>query len=106
MVTKIPTGIRDGYWASFDTEDLTTDAGRRLVELIDARLSAFATRYADLYPAAMKILLIDRQGLTAYLRSRPNIITASATPTSSNATSAKPAAAQRLSAASTARPAA
>src|SRR6516164_7930431 len=42
-----------------------------LVELIDARLSAFATRYAPTYPAAMKILLTDREGLTAYLRFPP-----------------------------------
>ena len=47
--------IRDGYWACFDTADLTTEPGPRLVELIDARLGAFATRYAPTYPAAMKI---------------------------------------------------
>ena len=43
----------------------------RLVELIDARLGAFATRYAPTYPAAMKIALTDREGLTAYLRFPP-----------------------------------
>jgi len=63
--------IRDGYWACFDTADLNTEPGPRLVELIDARLSAFATRYAATYPAAMKILLTDREGLTAYLRFPP-----------------------------------
>jgi hypothetical protein len=38
------------------------------VELIDNRLTEFAERYAATYPAAMKILLSDREGLTAYLR--------------------------------------
>ena len=71
-LAKIPAGmqpeIRDGYWAVFDTADLNTEPGPRLVELIDARLGAFAARYAPTYPAAMKILLTDREGLTAYLR--------------------------------------
>jgi putative transposase len=75
VLAKIPTGmqaeIRDGYWAVFDTADLTTEPGPRLVELIDARLSALATRYTTTYPAAMKILLTDREGLTAYLRFPP-----------------------------------
>jgi hypothetical protein len=39
-----------------------------MVELVDARLTAFAERYAATYPAAMKILLTDREDLTAYLR--------------------------------------
>lgn len=38
-------------------------------ELIDQRIEAFAAKYVDLYPAAMKILLTDKEGLTAYLRS-------------------------------------
>ena len=40
----------------------------RLVELVDKRIDAFAAKYRDLYPAAMKLLLTDREGLTAYLR--------------------------------------
>lgn len=60
--------IRDGYWAVFDTKDLKTEPGPRLVELIDHRLTEFAERYAATYPAAMKTLLSDREGLTAYLR--------------------------------------
>jgi len=72
VVAKIPAGmqaeIRDGYWALFNTEDLKTEPGHRLVELIDARITAFAARYAATYPAAMKILLTDAAGLTAYLR--------------------------------------
>ena len=55
----------------FKGQFLTTEPGPRLVELIDARLGAFATRYAATYPAAMKIVLTDRAGLTAYLRFPP-----------------------------------
>ena len=60
--------IRDGYWAVFDIEDADAEPGPQLVELVDARLTAFAARYGAAYPAAMKILLTDREGLTAYLR--------------------------------------
>jgi putative transposase len=72
VLAKTPAGmqaeIRDGYWAVFDTDGLKTEPGPRLVELIDNRLTEFAERYAATYPAAMKILLSDREGLTAYLR--------------------------------------
>jgi transposase-like protein len=47
---------------------VTTEPGPKLVELVDARLSAFETRYCTAYPAAMEILATDREGLTAYLR--------------------------------------
>jgi putative transposase len=71
VLAKIPAGmqaeVRDGYWAVFDIDDAETEPGPRLVELVDARLTAFAARYAA-YPAAMKILLTDREGLTSYLR--------------------------------------
>lgn len=72
MLAKIPTGmqaeIRDSYWAIFDTTDLNIEPGPQLVEIIDKRAEAFAAKYADLYPAAMRILLTDKAGLTAYLR--------------------------------------
>lgn len=72
ILAKIPTGVqaevRDGYWAIFDTADLTLEPGPRLVELVDKRIDAFAAKYADLYPAAMRILLTDKAGLTAHLR--------------------------------------
>src|SRR4029077_2696293 len=41
--------IRYGYWPGFDTADLPPGPGPRLVELFDARLGAFATRYAPTY---------------------------------------------------------
>jgi putative transposase len=72
VLAKIPAGmqaeIRDGYWALFNTDDLKTKPGPRLVELIDHRIGEFTDKYAATYPAAMKILLTDRAGLTAYLR--------------------------------------
>ncbi len=60
--------VKDAYWKIFDTEDLKTPPGPRLVEIIDARVSELAARYQAIYPAAAKILLTDREGLTAYLR--------------------------------------
>src|SRR5882724_10138384 len=60
--------VKDAYWKIFDTEDLTTPPGPRLVELIDARIGELAARYQAIYPAAAKVLLIEREGLTAYLR--------------------------------------
>ncbi|MEB3068271.1 IS256 family transposase [[Mycobacterium] vasticus] len=72
VLAKIPAGmqaeVRDGYWAIFDTTDLNAEPGPQLVEIIDKRIEEFAAKYADLYPAAMEILLTDRAGLTAYLR--------------------------------------
>jgi putative transposase len=52
----------------FDTEDLKTQPGPRLVELVGHRISEMAGRPSPAYPAAMKCLLADREGLTAYLR--------------------------------------
>jgi putative transposase len=72
ILAKIPAGmqaeVKDAYWAIFDTEDLKTPPGPRLAEIIDHRIDEFAARYQALYPAAVKILLTDRGGLTAYLR--------------------------------------
>src|SRR6266700_2389088 len=72
VLAKIPTGmqaeIKDAYWAVFDTADITTPPGPRLVEIIDRRIDALAAKYRTSYPAAVKILLTDRAGLTAYLR--------------------------------------
>src|SRR6266700_2478206 len=72
VLAKIPTGmqaeIKDAYWAVFDTADITTPPGPRLVEIIARRLDALAAKYRTSYPAAVKILLTDRAGLTAYLR--------------------------------------
>ncbi len=72
ILAKVPAGmqaeVKDGYWKLFDTEDLKTKPGPRLVELVDARITEMAGRYAATYPSAMKCLLADHEGLTAYLR--------------------------------------
>ena len=72
ILAKIPAGmhaeVKDAYWAIFDTEELKTPPGPKLTEIIDHRIDEFAARYRALYPAAVKCLLADRAGLTAYLR--------------------------------------
>jgi len=72
VLAKVPAGmqaeVKDAYWAIFDTEDLKTQPGPRLVELIDNRITEMAAKYSPTYTAAMKCLLADREGLTAYLR--------------------------------------
>jgi putative transposase len=72
ILAKVPAGmqaeIKDAYWQLFDTEDLTTQPGPGLVELVDNRITEMAGRYSATYPAAMKCLLADHEGLTAYLR--------------------------------------
>ena len=72
MLAKVPAGmqaeIKDAYWELFGTEDLMTQPGPRLVELIGHRITEMAGRYSATYLAAMKCLLADREGLTAYLR--------------------------------------
>jgi putative transposase len=72
VLAKIPAGmqaeIKDACWKLFDTAELKTKPGPRLVELVDHRISEMADSYLATYPAAMKCLLSDREGLTAYLR--------------------------------------
>ena len=72
VLAKVPAGmqaeVKDAYWKLFDTEDLKTQPGPQLVELIGNRITEMAARYSATYPAAMKCLLADREGLTAYLR--------------------------------------
>ena len=72
VLAKVPAGmqaeIKDAYWQLFDTQELKTAPGPRLAELVDRRITELAGRYCSTYPAAMKCLLADREGLTAYLR--------------------------------------
>ncbi len=44
--------IKDAFWQVFDTEDLKTPPGPRLVGLIDNRITEMAARYSPTYPAA------------------------------------------------------
>jgi putative transposase len=72
VLAKIPAGmqaeIKDASWKLFDTTELKTPPGPRLVELIDARITEMAAKYSATYPSAMKCLTTDQAGLTAYLR--------------------------------------
>ena len=72
ILAKVPAGmqaeVKDAYWKIFGTEDLKTPPGPKLAEIIDARITEMAARYAPTYPAAMKCLTTDAAGLTAYLR--------------------------------------
>lgn len=108
LLAKIPAGmqaeVKDAYWKIFDTEDLKTLPGPKLVEIIDARIGDLAAKYQGSYPAAAKVLLTDRVGLTACLRFPANTTIASGTPTSSSAPAARPADGSRSSAGAPARP--
>ena len=46
--------VKDAYWKIFGTGELKTPPGPKLVDLIDARISEMAARYAPTYPSAMK----------------------------------------------------
>src|SRR5262249_56956048 len=110
LLAKIPAGmqaeVKDAYWKIFDTEDLTTPPGPTLVEIIDARIDEFAAKYRATYPSAIKILLTDREGLTAYLRFPAGHHHRVRHSASSSAPSARPDGGSRSSARSPARPAA
>jgi putative transposase len=59
--------VKADYWAIFDLpEDL--EPGLDAVTMAQARIDAFATRWRDSYPAAVRALLKDRESLTVYLR--------------------------------------
>jgi putative transposase len=72
ILAKVPAGmqaeVKDAYWKIFDTEELTTPPGPKLMEITDARISEMAAKYGPIYPSAIKALTTDREGLTAYLR--------------------------------------
>ena len=72
ILAKVPAGmqaeVKDAYWKIFDTKDLATGPGPELAEIIGNRISEMAAKYGPTYPSAMKCLLTDRDGLTAYLR--------------------------------------
>lgn len=63
--------VRADFWACFDTSDeLLKDIGpgQRLVEAVQRRIDAFIAKWADAYPAAMRVMETDRASLTVYLR--------------------------------------
>jgi hypothetical protein len=68
---KIPKNaqadVKADYWAIFDVPE-SVQPGPDAVAFVQARIDAFARRWQDSYPAAVRCLLADRGSLTVYLR--------------------------------------
>ena len=71
IVAKVPkpaqADIKADYWAIFDLPD-TIAPGLDAVAIAQQRIDAFAQRWRDSYPAAVRCLLAERESLTVYLR--------------------------------------
>lgn len=71
LLAKIPKNaqaeVKADYWAIFDVPP-TVEPGPDAVHLVQDRIDAFARRWRDAYPAAVRCLLADRDSLTVYLR--------------------------------------
>jgi transposase-like protein len=71
VLSKVPKNaqaeVKADYWAIFDVpEDL--EPGLDTVAHVQKRIDAFATRWRDAYPAAVRVLTSDQESLTHYLR--------------------------------------
>ena len=71
VLAKVPKNaaaeVKADYWAIFDVgEDV--EPGLDAVKVAQSRIDAFAARWRDSYPAAVRSLLKDRESLTVYLR--------------------------------------
>jgi transposase-like protein len=71
IVAKVPkhahADIKADYWKIFDLPE-NVEPGLDAVAVVHTRIDAFAARWRDSYPAAVKCLLTDRDSLTVYLR--------------------------------------
>ena len=71
VLAKVPknaqTQVKADYWAIFEVPE-TIEAGPDAVAYVQKRIDAFAKRWRDSYPAAVRCLLDDRDSLTVYLR--------------------------------------
>ena len=71
VLAKVPknaqAAVKADYWAIFDVPD-DIPPGPDAVATVQARIDAFAARWRDSYPAAVRCLLDDRDSLTVYLR--------------------------------------
>lgn len=71
IVAKVPKNaqadVKADYWAIFDLP-ADIQPGLDAVKLAQNRIDAFAKRWRDSYPAAVRALLADRDSLTVYLR--------------------------------------
>ena len=59
--------VKADYWAIFEVPE-HIEPGLEAVAYVQANIDAFATRWRDAYPAAVRVLLADRESLTHYLR--------------------------------------
>jgi putative transposase len=59
--------VKADYWAIFDVPD-TISPGPDAERYVQERIDAFAARWRDAYPSAVRSLLADRDSLTVYLR--------------------------------------
>jgi transposase-like protein len=71
VLAKVPKNaqvqVKADYWAIFEVPD-TIEPGAGAVAHVQNRIDAFAKRWRDSYPAAVRCLLADRDSLTVYLR--------------------------------------
>jgi putative transposase len=71
LLAKVPKNaqaeVKADYWAIFEVPE-TIEPGLAAVAHVQARIDAFARRWRDSYPAAVRCLLADREQLTSYLR--------------------------------------
>lgn len=71
LLAKVPKNaqadVKADYWAIFDLPE-DVEPGIDAVKLAQSRIDAFAKRWRDSYPAAVRCLLDDRESLTVYLR--------------------------------------
>ncbi|WP_307857359.1 transposase [Mycobacterium sp. SM1] len=71
ILAKVPKNaqaeVKADYWAIFDVPE-NIAPGRDAVTYVHKRIDAFAKRWRDSYPAAVRCLLDDRDSLTVYLR--------------------------------------
>ena len=71
VLAKVPKNaqgqVKADYWEIFDVPE-DVEPGPDAVAHVQARIDAFAARWQDSYPAAVRCLLADRESLTVYLR--------------------------------------
>ena len=71
ILAKVPKNaladVKADYWAIFDIPD-EIEPGLDAVAFVQKRIDQVALRWRDSYPAAVRCLLTDREGLTVYLR--------------------------------------
>ncbi|MGB8501516.1 IS256 family transposase, partial [Mycobacterium sp.] len=71
VLAKVPKNahadMKADYWAIFDLPE-SVAPGLEAVAIAQQRIDAFAQRWRDSYPAAVRCLLADRDSLTVYLR--------------------------------------